>query len=207
MKSLIFYLLPNSIKSKAKLLGRNYLTKDFHDQEKKNTQLPETLFNVRSLREALLNHFEFKLEHLLKWEDINSMWFSLESRVPFLDYRLAERTLSLPSEKIITKGTTKCILRQVMEGILPEQIRLRKDKIGFMTPENEWFREPMFQNFILELLNSDSFRQRPNFDHKACIKLYNLHLRRKINISRDIWKWINLELWFSILQLSYNTII
>ena len=196
-KSLIFYFLPNSLKSRAKLLGRNYLKKDFYEQEKKNTILLETLFNVRSLQEALLNHFEYKLEHLLKWEDRNSMGFSLESRVPFLDYRLVEKTLSLPSEKIITKGMTKCILREAMKGILPEQIRLRKDKVGFITPESEWFRESIFQDFILDLLQSDSFRQKPYFDYKTCIKLYNLHLQRKINISGDIWKWIHLELWFN----------
>lgn len=138
------------------------------------------------------------MEHLLKWGDRNSMWFSLKLRVPFLDYRLVERILSLPSEKVITKGTTKCIFREVMKGILPEQICLCKDKIGFMSPENEWFKEPIFQNFIFELLNSDSFRYRPYFDHKTCVTLYNLHLQRKINISRDTWKWIILELWFNL---------
>lgn len=197
IKSLAFYLLPNWLKFRTKLLGRNYLKKDFYEQERKNTRLLETLFDARFLQNALLNHFEYKLEHLLKWEDRNSMWFSLESRVPFLDHRLVERTLSLPAEKIIAKGMTKCILRESMKGILPEQIRLRKDKIGFMTPESEWFREPLFKDFILNLLQSNSFRQKPYFNNKACIKLYNLHLQRKINISRDIWKWMHLELWFN----------
>ncbi|MCK4595373.1 asparagine synthase (glutamine-hydrolyzing) [candidate division WOR-3 bacterium] len=196
-QSLLFYLLPNFLKSRAKLKGKNYLGIDFHNKVKKNTRLLETLLNPRSLQEALLNHFEYKLEHLLKWEDRNSMWFSLESRVPFLDYRLVERTLSLPSEKIITNGMTKVILRKAMVGILPEQIRLRQDKVGFLTPESEWLRAPVFRYFILELLHSDSFRKRPYFNYKTCIRLYNLHLQRKINISRDIWKWINLELWLN----------
>ena len=178
-------------------MGRNYLRKDFYEQKRNNTQLVNTLFDARSLRQSLLYHFEYKLEHLLKWEDRNSMWFSLESRVPFLDYRLVEKILSLPPDEIIANGLTKFILRKAMKGILPEQIRLRKEKIGFMTPESEWFRTPIFQQFILELLNSDSFRQSPYFNYKACIKLYNLHLQRKINISHDIWKWINLGLWLN----------
>jgi asparagine synthase (glutamine-hydrolysing) len=197
IKSLAFYLLPNSLKAKTKLLGRNYLKKDFYEQERKNTRLLETLFKARSLQEALLNHFEHKLEHLLKWEDRNSMWFSIESRVPFLDYRLVEKTLSLSSEKLIAKGMTKCILRESMKGILPEQIRLRKDKIGFMTPESEWLRESVFKDFILNLLQSNSFQQSAYFDSKACMKLYDLHLQRKINISHDIWKWIHLDLWLN----------
>lgn len=195
-KTLVYYLLPGSLKSRAKLLGRNYIKRDFFEKEQENTRLPGTLFGAPSLKEALLAHFEYKLEHLLKWEDRNSMWFSLESRVPFLDYRLVEGTLSLPPEKIISQGITKYILRQAVKGILPEKIRMRQDKIGFMTPESEWFRRPFFRDYILDLLNSESFRKSPYLDYKRCIKLYNLHLERKINVSRDIWKWMNLELWF-----------
>jgi len=87
-----------------------------------------------------------------------------------------------------------------MQDVVPKQIYLRQDKIGFMTPENEWFRTPIFQKFILELLDSTSFRQRPYFNHKMCKILYNHHLRRKLNISRDIWKWINLELWLRSME-------
>ena len=86
-----------------------------------------------------MNHFEYKLEHLLKWGDRNSMWFSLESRNPFLDYRLVEHTLSLPNAKIINKGVTKYILRESLKDILPAKIYSRTSKIGFETPENIWF--------------------------------------------------------------------
>jgi asparagine synthase (glutamine-hydrolysing) len=199
-KSLIFYLLPNSLKSTARLSGRNYLNNVFFNQEKNNTRLPKTLFNAHTLQEALLYHFEYKLEHLLKWEDRNSMWFSLEARVPFLDHRLVEKTLSLPSEKIISRGMTKSILRTAMKNIIPEPIRWRHDKMGFETPESEWFRNSIFQKLILELLNSKSFRERPYFNWRICMKLYNLHLQRKINIPRDIWKWINLELWLRSIE-------
>ena len=199
-QSLMFYLLPNSIKSRVKLTGRNYLNRDFYKKEKNKTKLPETLFNARSLKEALLFHFEYKLEHLLKWEDRNSMWFSLESRVPFLDHRLVEGTLGLPPEEIICHGMTKYILRKAMMGIIPERIRLRQDKLGFMTPEQEWFRRPVFKNFISDLINSESFRQRPYFDHEKCMELFNLHVEGKINISRDIWKWVNLELWLNQIE-------
>ena len=195
LKSLIFFLLPLSFKSPAKLIGRNYLRKDFYEQEKNNSILPNTLFNARSLQEALLYHFEFKLEHLLKWVDRNSMWFSIESRTPFLDYRLVEGTISLPSEMIIFDGMTKQILRTAMQGILYEKIRLRKDKIGFMTPEEEWFKNQILKKYFLEIINSDSFRKNPYINQKKCFALFNLHCQGKINISRDIWKWLNLELW------------
>jgi len=200
LESLAFFALPNSAKSFVKLAGRNYLNRDFFEQGKNNTQLPETLFNARSLQEALLYHFEYKLEHLLKWEDRNSMFFSLESRVPFLDHRLVESTLALTPERIIRNGMTKHILRQAMEGIIPEEIRLRRDKVGFLTPEQQWFRTPAFQGYVREVLESDTFRRRPYFDHNKCVRLYDAHVRRKINVSRDIWKWINLELWLRHLE-------
>jgi asparagine synthase (glutamine-hydrolysing) len=71
------------------------------------------------------------LPALLRYEDRNSMAHSLEARVPFLDYRLVEFVGSLPDQWKIRGTTTKYVLRQAMQGILPEGIRTRKDKIGF----------------------------------------------------------------------------
>ena len=47
-----------------------------------------------------------------------------------------------------------------MKGTLPEKIRTRKDKIGFDTPQADWFRKSIFQKYILDILHSDSFRSR-----------------------------------------------
>ena len=85
------------------------------------------------------------------------MWFSLESRVSFLDYRLVEKTFATSGDWKIREGMTKHILRESMRGILPEKIRLRRDKIGFGTPQDEWFREPAWQTIIEEVLFSQSF--------------------------------------------------
>lgn len=79
------------------------------------------------------------LPKLLHWEDRNSMACSIESRVPFLDYRLVEYTLSLPDELKIDRSVTKIVLREAMKGHLPEKVRLRKDKMAFVTPEEHWF--------------------------------------------------------------------
>ncbi len=81
------------------------------------------------------------LPMLLHYEDRNSMAHSVESRTPFLDYRLVEYTLGLPSEFKISQGWTKRVLRESMKGILPEKIRNRIDKLGFVTAEEEWVRK------------------------------------------------------------------
>lgn len=81
------------------------------------------------------------LQMLLHWEDRDSMGHSIESRVPFLDYRLVEFVLGLPDEYKLSDGVTKRVLRQGMSGILPDVIRDRMDKLGFVTPEETWLRE------------------------------------------------------------------
>ena len=91
------------------------------------------------------------LPMLLHWEDRNSMSCSIESRVPFLDYRLVEFGLGLPEEYKLHKGITKRVLRDAMRGILPDKIRLRRDKLGFITPERYWMKRQDPGQFRMEL--------------------------------------------------------
>jgi asparagine synthase (glutamine-hydrolysing) len=190
-------LLPGGLKSKARVNEMSCLHTDFVKKtESTESKIVNDLYASKSLHEALLNHFEYKLEHLLKWNDRNSMAFSIESRTPFLDYRLVEYSLSIEPEQIIRNGVTKYILRESMKGVLPEEIRNRQDKIGFATPQDEWFRTEKFQQFITDILESESFRNRKIIDADKALVLYNKHVKGDINISKDIWKWIHLELWF-----------
>lgn len=78
------------------------------------------------------------LPMLLRWEDRNSMAFSVEARVPFLDYRLVELALGLPDSLKVGQGISKRALRQCMRGLVPDSILDRKDKIGFVTSESMW---------------------------------------------------------------------
>lgn len=78
------------------------------------------------------------LQSLLRYEDRNSMGHSIEARVPFLDFRLVEFVMGLPDDHKIHDGERKRILRLATKGILPEAIRCRMDKLGFVTPEAVW---------------------------------------------------------------------
>jgi asparagine synthase (glutamine-hydrolysing) len=196
IKSFLYFMLPERIRTKARVNEKGYLIPDFVDKFKNSNSIAGNLYGSKSLTDALLDHFEYKLEHLLKWEDRNSMWFSLESRVPFLDFRLVEKTLATSSDLKIKKGMTKYILREAMRGILPEKIRLRHDKIGFGTPQNEWFREPVWQNIVNGVLDSESFKDRNLINPKIAKELYQKHLSGEGNVSKEIWKWVHLELWF-----------
>jgi asparagine synthase (glutamine-hydrolysing) len=82
---------------------------------------------------------DYGLPMLLRHGDRNSMRFSIESRVPFLDRALTEFLFSLPEEWLVgPDGTTKRILRDAVRGWIPDEVIDRRDKIGFETPENDW---------------------------------------------------------------------
>ncbi len=196
IKTGLFFLLPNYLRTNLRVDENGYINRDFTSLYKKDSVISDELYGSGSLSEALLNHFEYKLEHLLKWEDRNSMYFSLEARVPFLDYRLVEKTLASRSEMIIKGGMTKYILREAMNGTLPEKIKNRRDKVGFDTPQDEWFRQKNMLLFILDILNSDSLKERNIINPNKAKELLKEHYKKEKNISKEIWKWINLELWF-----------
>ncbi len=77
---------------------------------------------------------------LLHFEDRNSMAHSIESRTPFLDYRLVEFTFNCPTEYKVSKGETKRILRNALKDTLPKKVLERHDKMGFLTAEELWFK-------------------------------------------------------------------
>ncbi len=77
----------------------------------------------------------------LHWVDRDSMAHGVESRAPFLDYRLVELLLRLPAEYKLSQSVTKRVFRRAMSGILPDAIRDRRDKMGFVTPESVWITQ------------------------------------------------------------------
>ncbi len=197
-KYLLFYSLSSSHQKKlgGKIIGT--MNKNFYLKYSINSTIANDFLKPKNLNDSLVQHFKYKLQHLLKWGDINSMRFSIESRVPFLDHNIVEKTLpAKPSHKIYA-GETKYILRKSLKDILPKKIYLRKDKKGFSTPSDKWFRDEQFKTYIRKMLNSDEFSKREYFDVEKCKILFEKHLSGKINISKEIWKWINLEEWSKI---------
>lgn len=82
-----------------------------------------------------------QLPHLLRYEDRNSMRHSVETRLPFLDYRLVEAAVSLPLSYKIRDGWTKYIVRRVAEPRLAREVTWRKIKLGFEAPNRTWFSD------------------------------------------------------------------
>lgn len=195
VKYMVFFLLPSKMRTKVRVAQRGYIDPVFVENHK-DSVIADKLYGANTMEDMLVAHFEYKLEHLTKWGDRDTMAFGVEGRSPFLDKDLVEFSIALKDELKIKGGYTKFILREVMKDIMPEKVRLRIDKKGFSVPQDEWFRSVEFQKLIMDILQSESFAKRGYFLPEEAKKLYQRHLSGEINISKDIWKWINLELWF-----------
>ncbi len=131
---------------------------------------------------------EYNLPALLKYEDKNSMWHSIESRLPFLDPNTARLALSLPEDVKIYNGWTKYVLRKFMNNKMPNEITWRKNKFGFEAPETFWIRrhKSIMKSAVLasSLLSSICHINRikndfEDMDNLTAWKLYSIALWEK----------------------------
>ena len=141
----------------------------------------------RMLYMDIKNH----LQSLLQLEDRTSMAVSLESRLPLLDHRIVELAFSAPAELRFANGRPKQIFRQAIEGIVPEPVLSRKDKMGFPVPIYEWFRGEL-RPFVRDILLGERTRSRGFFD-MATVE-HCLEAERPFG--RTIWGLLSLEFWF-----------
>lgn len=137
--------------------------------------------------------FANSLQSLLRYEDKNAMRFSIEGRVPFLDLPLMKYLFSLPDQAIIKHGWNKAILRDAFRSMLPATIAGRRNKIGFTTPENEWFLR--MKNRIYGIFLSESFANRPYVDQPAVLKAFEAFISGKTTDSMLFWRLLNIEIW------------
>ncbi|MDD1696859.1 MAG: asparagine synthase (glutamine-hydrolyzing) [Methanoregula sp.] len=190
-----FMLLPQKIQEtlyKRYLLP--WLNFDLLRQSAANKSDPRC--KLMTLHEALvLTLLSTAIPHLLRYEDKNSMRWSIETRVPFLDFNLVETAMSIPTREKILEGKTKIIFKEAIKSLIPAMILDRKDKVGFETPVDEFFRDPRIREFCTAVFSSEQFQSRPYWNGKEVLTYYNRHLEGTINMGDTLWKWINLEIW------------
>lgn len=151
--------------------------------------------NINFLQWVLFVEISQRLPELLLMRvDKMGMANSIEARVPFLDYRLIEFTMSLPEKLKVPNGkTTKYLLKKAVEGILPDEIIYRK-KQGFWAPINEWLRNEWFHFAFAKINNSNLFDALFNQDYVNYI-LYR-HKKGKGKYGFRIFTLLNLALWY-----------
>jgi asparagine synthase (glutamine-hydrolysing) len=129
-------------------------------------------------------------ELLLMRVDKITMAVSLEARVPFLDHKLVEFSMHIPSAMKMRGGTTKAVLKHALRGILPDEIIDRK-KIGFAGSGKNMLTPGIYQHARKVLLTGTHGL----FDLGYVRGLLDEYERTRINYTPQIWALYNFELW------------
>ena len=124
------------------------LRAEFAAEEARTIAITGDPFKGRLYADLMHGH----LQELLRYADRNSMAFSREVRLPFLDHRLVEFSFSLPSRMLLGDGWSKRVLRLAMQGIVPQEILARRDKIGFAVPWAEWWNDKLVARTLRDRL-------------------------------------------------------
>jgi len=162
--------------------------------------VPDYVLPVDKSFDDLLNRrlgsaHSVELVDLLHFGDAISMAFGLESRLPFVDYRLVEAVFAMPSRFKLAGGVGKRILRSALAGLVPDHIRENLFKKGFTTPISRWLRDRPEEN-IYQVLLTKKCDDRNIFDRKKISRIIDQHVRGERDFGPIIFRWLTCELWF-----------
>ena len=172
--------------------GRAFLSAEFRALASPTRMLPgQTLAAalVRSTRQSPLPHY-------LRAEDRNSMAHSVESRVPFLDHRLAEYAMRLPPHWQMSDGWNKRVQREAMRGRIPDSVRLRRQKFGFPTPAKDWFSGPLSAG-MRDIVRGGHAMRTGWFDQAALQRAVEQQIRGEVDVVNVLVNVAQLDSWLA----------
>jgi asparagine synthase (glutamine-hydrolysing) len=123
--------------------------------------------------------------------DRNSMCFSLESRVPLLDYHVVELGLGASGVQLLRGGRTKALLRDAMRPMLPRIVVERSQKQGFTVDQASWL-DGRLGEAVRETFLSESMASRPCFEAAA------LPAAALSGATDAVWRSFVVERWFRL---------
>lgn len=166
---------------------RTSFMKNYNNKFSFFDDLAKKYFNVNELQSYEIEYTNLPI--LLRYEDKNSMRHSVETRLPFIDYKTLESALNSNIKYKIKDGWTKYILRKILNKYLPDEIVWRKNKLGFNAPENVWMEnlskeiKDVLQKSIIinELCDIEVLLKQLNtMDNRLKWRLYNVAVWEKI---------------------------
>jgi asparagine synthase (glutamine-hydrolysing) len=171
------------------LLSMRPLLADQNGSLEKVTFAADRNLNARLAQDVLA----YSTPNLLRYEDKNSMAFSIEARVPFLDHELVEFIFKLPIDQKIDGGWNRAVYRRAMRGRIPEKNRLRRSKIGFTNPEVTWIRGRSAQ--MRAIFASPACRGRGIYDNDRLLQDFDAWLAGAPGDPLIFWRTMVTELW------------
>jgi len=146
---------------------------------------------------------ETSLPMLLRFEDRNSMANSIESRVPFLTRPVVELLAGLPDSFLIDDhATAKVVLRRAMEGLVPDPILRRRDKIGFATPERAWLEA--LSGWVGTTLSGAAAQQVQGLRPAALLEEWKAVEAGRRRFDFRIWRGLNLVCWAQTYDVGFD---
>ncbi len=164
-----------------------------------DTVVEEALLGgYQNVKEPRQNYFIYDMRGWLSNElliraDKMTMAHSLESRVPFLDHKLVEFCMTIPSRLKLAEGETKAVMRQAMKSTLP-QTTVGRSQHGFVVPIGEWIRTE-WSELVQDLASDPHTRSRGVFDASRLDEMISQHMSREGVWTAPIFGFLMAEMW------------
>lgn len=148
--------LPSKILKKVEHLGKKSSLPFSDEMIAECDRERANLYNIGNYRNYFMDNIYLGMQALLHYEDRNSMAFSIESRVPFLDVNVTNILSEMPITYKIKNARTKAVMRDALKNVFPEKIYNRYSKLGFATPEDQWINqnESVYRQELIEACNN-----------------------------------------------------
>jgi asparagine synthase (glutamine-hydrolysing) len=202
LRKILRGVLPNSINQLLfKMTARPTTKVDWLDTYKLNIDKTQDDFdsNILSISELSIEQLtKTSLPKQLRWCDRDSMAHSIESRVPFLDYRIVEFLSSIPESYKLDAGITKRILRESMKSYLPEKVTNRIDKMGFVTPAELWVKSDSEQ---YKLIIKQIIKKSNGILNCEAEKRFTDMIDGKLNFDHSFWRAIFFAEWVDVYKV------
>ncbi len=136
------------------------------------------------------------LPGLLRYEDRNSMAFSVESRLPYLDPRLLDLAYAVPSWSKVRHGWSKFVVRRAVDDVVPREVLWQRRKIGFAAPRERFMAS-------LAPVVRDVFGSKPTLRSSAFVNADTVlgACTSEPRRNADLWRYLSLELWMRAFDL------
>jgi asparagine synthase (glutamine-hydrolysing) len=183
-----YFRLTDRFSSNESIFSKEFLNTDYNSFEKFNKIFSKHDTSIANK----MSYYDLKtfLPSLLHVEDRTSMAHGLESRVPLIDHRIIEFAANIPAHIKFKDGITKYLPKKIFKNTIPDSILDRKDKKGFPTPTNLWFKTTL-NDWVKDLLSDKRTLERGLYEKDDLLKLVD----GSSQFNRSLWGVINLELW------------
>jgi asparagine synthase (glutamine-hydrolysing) len=194
--------LPHTIKQYSlKLLNRPTAISDWINKLALDVPISDICMSDDNIENVSLDQLlRFSVPKQLKWCDRDSMAHSIESRVPFLDYRLVDLLFSLPEDYKLKRGLTKRILRDSLSGDIPAKVEKRINKMGFVTPGERWVLEnpQRYKDKLIDAIEQSGIM----LNRDQCFKRFSKMIDGDIRFDNGFWRILFFAEWIKCYKVA-----